>query len=125
MSHDRRAAQRRGRWSETLCVWHLRLRGWSVLARGFTVGRGSGAGEVDIVARRGSLVAFIEVKARADWGQAAEAVGERQRRRIARAAEAFLAARPELARARIRFDAMLVAPGRWPIHLPDAWRPGL
>lgn len=119
----RRAAQRRGRWSETLCVWSLRLRGWSILARGYAVGRGSGAGEVDIIARRGRVVAFIEVKARADWGQAAEAVTDRQRRRIVRAAEAFLAANPRLAGLDARFDAMLVAPGRWPRHLPDAWRP--
>jgi putative endonuclease len=124
MSRDRHAAQARGRWSETLCVWHLWLRGWSVLARGFTVGRGSGAGEVDIIARRGDLVAFIEVKARADWEQAAEAVGERQRRRIVRAAEAFLATHPGLDDKTVRFDAMLVAPGRWPKHLPDAWRVG-
>lgn len=124
MSHDRQRARRRGRWSETLCVWHLRLRGWTIMARGFTVGRGSGAGEVDIIARRGALLIFVEVKARADWGQAAEAVGDRQRRRITRAAEAFLAAHPDLADAPIRFDAMLVTPGRWPVHLIDAWRAG-
>lgn len=123
MSHDRHAARARGRWSETLAVWALRLRGWSVLARGYVVGRGSGAGEVDIIARRGAVVAFVEVKARADWSQAAEAVTVRQRRRIARAAEAFLAAHPELAGSVCRFDAMLVTPGRWPRHLPDAWRP--
>lgn len=124
MRRDRRRARRWGRWSETLCVWHLRLRGWSILARGYTVGRGSGAGEIDIIARRGPLLAFIEVKARADWGQAAESLGESQRRRITRAAEAFLAAHPALATASIRFDAMLVAPGRWPVHLIDAWRGG-
>lgn len=124
MTYDRQRAQRRGRWSETLCVWHLRLRGWSILERGFSVGRGSGAGEVDIIARRGALLIFIEVKARADWGQAAEAVGDRQRRRITRAAEAYLAVHPDLANASIRFDAMLVTPGRWPVHLIDAWRAG-
>jgi putative endonuclease len=123
VSHDRRAARDRGRWSESLCVWALRLRGWSVLARGFVVGRGSGAGEVDIVARRGRVLAFIEVKARADRAQALEAISDRQRRRIVRAAEAFLAAHPELAGLDVRFDAMLVAAGRWPEHLPDAWRP--
>lgn len=123
MSADRQAAQRRGRWAETVCVWHLRLRGWRILARGFTSGRGSGAGEVDIVARRGGVIAFIEVKARADRGAAAAAVAVRQQRRIVRGAEAFLARRPDLAGLAVRFDAMLVAPGRLPYHLNDAWRP--
>ena len=120
----RQAAQRRGRWAEALCVWHLRLRGWRILARGFTTGRGSGAGEVDIVARRGAVIAFIEVKARADRTSAAEAIGARQRIRINRAAESFLLRRPDLAALSLRFDAMLVAPWRLPHHVMDAWRPG-
>jgi putative endonuclease len=119
----RLAANRRGRWAETLCVWHLRLRGWRVLARGFTTGRGSGAGEVDIVARRGGVLAFIEVKARADRARAAEAIGAHQRVRITRAAESFLLRRPDLAGLALRFDAMLVAPWRPPHHVMDAWRP--
>lgn len=119
----RRAARRRGRWAEALCVWHLRLRGWRVLARGFATGRGSGAGEVDIVARRGRVLAFIEVKARADLAGAAQAIGARQRARIDRAAESFLRRRPDLAGLSLRFDAMLVAPWRLPHHVTDAWRP--
>lgn len=119
----RQAAHRRGRWAETLCTWHLRLRGWRILARGFTSGRGSGAGEVDIIARRGGVLAFVEVKARADRTSAAEAVNARQRTRIVRAAGSFLQRRPDLAGMDIRFDAMLVAPWRLPHHIVDAWRP--
>jgi putative endonuclease len=113
----RRSAVRRGLMAETACVWLLRLKGYRVLARQYRVP----VGEVDILARRGSIVAAIEVKARDHWDQAAEAVGRRQRRRIARATEQFLASRPDLAGCQIRFDVMLVVPRRWPRHLPGAW----
>jgi len=122
MSRARRAARQRGRFAETLCAVALRLKGWRILARGFTTGRGSGAGEVDIIARRGAVVAFVEVKARADLTTAAEALAARQRHRIARGAEAFLQRHPALAACAVRFDVMLVAPLAWPRHLPDAWR---
>ena len=58
---NRRAAEKRGRGAETLACWYLRLRGWSILERRARVS----GGEVDIVARRGRTIAFIEVKARA------------------------------------------------------------
>ena len=119
-SPRRRRAWRRGRTAEALCVWHLRLRGWRVLARGYRVA----IGEVDIIARRGGVIAAIEVKARASLDAASEAVSPRQRRRVARAFEHFLARQPGLAGLALRFDVMLVAPRRLPCHLPDAWRPG-
>lgn len=112
----------RGARAETVAAWWLRLKGFRVLARGFRVGRGTGAGEVDIVARRGRLVAFVEVKARPTLAQAAEAVLPAQRTRIARAAEAFLARHPGLSDCSVRFDTVLVAPGRLPRHISDAWR---
>ena len=115
----RRRAWRAGRRAEAICVWHLRLRGYRVLARGFR----APVGEIDIVARRGGTLVRVEVKARASLGTAAEAVTARQRQRIERAAEAFLARNPRLARLGLRFDAMLVAPRRWPMHIVDAWRP--
>ncbi|MFN4283589.1 MAG: YraN family protein [Alphaproteobacteria bacterium] len=118
MSETRRRAIRIGRRGETLAVWRLRLAGWRILARDWR----SPAGEIDIIARRGRLVLFVEVKARGDLLAAGEAVGARQRSRIAAAAALFLARRPELAGCDARFDAMLVAPWRWPVHLPDAWR---
>ena len=115
---ERRLAWRRGRLAEELCVWHLRLRGWRVLARNLRLP----VGEIDIVARRGGVLAAVEVKTRASLDIAAESVSSRQRRRIARALEAFLASRPELARLSPRFDVMLLAPGRLPRHLADAWQ---
>jgi putative endonuclease len=119
-SESRRvAADRFGRWAELRCVWRLRLAGYRVLARRFR----SPAGEIDIVARRGDIVAFVEVKARATHDKAAFALTESQLRRIARAAEAFAARHPALLGCAWRFDAMLVTPRGWPRHMTDVWRP--
>jgi putative endonuclease len=117
-SAERLAAGRRGRAAEALCAWLLRARLYRILARGYRVP----AGEIDIVARRGRFVVAIEVKARGSFAEAAEAISLRQRRRVARAFEQFLAGRPDLAALQPRFDVMLVTPGRWPRHIESAWR---
>lgn len=116
----RRKAWRLGGAAENLCAWHLRLRGYRILARRFRCP----VGEIDLIARRGRVLAFIEVKARPSRAQAAEAVTLRQRLRVERAALAYVQAHPGLADLAMRFDAMLVAPRRLPRHIADAWRPG-
>ncbi|HVC57367.1 MAG TPA: YraN family protein [Stellaceae bacterium] len=115
----RRRAGRRGRLAELLCRWHLRLRGWQIVACDWRCP----SGEIDILARRGGVLAIIEVKARGDLGSAAAAVSPRQQRRIARAASNFLLGRPDLGGLQLRFDVMLVMPRHLPRHLADAWRP--
>ena len=112
-------AYRFGLRAETLCVWWLRARGYRVLARRFN----ARVGEIDIIARRGSLLAMIEVKARRGDDMALAAPTMRQRRRIARAAEAFIAGSRHLAGCDIRFDLMVARPWRLPRHIRDAWRP--
>ena len=82
-------------------------------------------GEIDIVARRGGVLAFVEVKARKDSGAAAESFRPRQAGRIVRAAGAFIQSRPALAALDQRFDVILVVPWRLPVHLVDAWRPDI
>ena len=62
-THRRQRAQRRGRFAEWLCLWHLRLRGWRILARGWRCP----SGEIDILARRGRVLAIIEVKSRNEF----------------------------------------------------------
>jgi putative endonuclease len=73
------------------------------------------------VARRRRLLVFVEVKARITLDDAAESVTPRQKRRIAAAAEAWLALHPDASVQDMRFDAMLVAPGRMPRHIPGAF----
>ena len=119
----RRKAEHWGRFAEWLCVLRLRLTGWQVLSRRMVARRGTGLGEIDIVARRGKVVAFVEVKARTTFEQALEAVTLAQQRRISRAAAVFLARRPELAECSARFDVMYVGPRLLPRRLADAWRP--
>ena len=111
-------AQKRGRSAELLCRWHLRLRGWRILAQDWRCP----AGEIDIIACRRGVLAAIEVKSRPDYAAGAAALRFRQRRRITRAVEAFLAIRPDLAPLAVRFDVMVVAPLSLPQHLPGAWR---
>ncbi len=113
-----------GRRAEFVATLLLRLKGYAILERRFAAGSG-GRGEIDIVARRGSVIAFIEVKARADFEHAALAISRRQKDRLVRGAAAYLAKRPRLAHLSPRFDAVLAAPGRWPRHVIDAWREDL
>ena len=118
MTRDRRRrAYGRGRRAEALAAWWLRLKGYRIVARGFRVA----AGEIDLIARRGRLLALVEVKARPSLEQARAAILPRQRERIARAAEVFLQRHPELAGLNLRFDVVLLAPGRRPHHLANAW----
>ncbi len=112
----RRQAYGRGRRAEALAAWWLRLKGYRILARGFRVA----AGEIDLIARRGRLLALVEVKARPSLEQAGAAILPRQRERIARAAEVFLQRHPKLAGFDLRFDVVLLAPGRLPRHLANA-----
>ncbi len=116
---ERRAAWRRGRWAESAAVWRLRLAGYRILARDYR----TPMGEVDVIARRGGVLAAVEVKARSDLRLAAEAVTPRQRRRIRRAVDHFVSRHPPLATLAVRFDLMLVAPGAWPRHIAGAWQP--
>ncbi len=114
----RRRALRRGRAAEWLALWHLRLKGWSILARRWR----SPQGEIDILARKGGVLAVVEVKARRDLETAAFSLATRQRGRILRAAQSFLQGRPELAGLDLRFDVILLAPWRPPLHIEGAWR---
>ncbi|CCQ75652.1 YraN family protein [Magnetospira sp. QH-2] len=106
--------------AETMAVWLLRFKGYRILARR----EKTPVGELDIVARRGTVLAIVEVKARGTLQDAAEALTPRQRQRLERATEAFVARRDDLAHLDIRFDLVLIAGGR-ATHVVDAWRPGL
>lgn len=112
----REQAEARGRKAETIAAWWLRLHGWRILARRARVP----GGEVDLVARRGRVLAFIEVKQRRTAEAAAWSLDEYRLRRVAVAAQ-----RLTLRYARdgdeIRIDAMFIVPRRLPHHLPNVW----
>jgi putative endonuclease len=114
-----RAAHAAGLRAEALAALMLRLKGYRILARRMK----TRLGEIDLIARRGRALVFVEVKARGNLDGAAEALMAEQRARLARAAALFVAARPAFADLDMRFDVVLVAPRRWPRHLADAWRP--
>jgi putative endonuclease len=114
---DRQAAFRVGISAESRAAAFLIAKGFRILARRWR----SPLGEIDIVARRRHLLVFAEVKARASLAEAAESVDQRQRRRIAAAAEIWLAANPDKTIFDIRFDAILVAPRKIPRHIPAAF----
>ena len=113
----RAAAEARGRKAERRAAWWLRLHGWRILGERLRVA----AGEVDLVARRGRIVAFIEVK----WRERPEdldlAIDQYRLRRVAAAAEMLA---PRFVRPQDdRIDVMLLAPGRLPRHLVHVWQP--
>ena len=116
-SASRNAADRRGRSAETIAAWWLRLHGYAILARRARVP----GGEVDLVARRGRTLVFVEVKARRTLEAGQLALRRADLRRVARAAE-ILAARYGQGCTAVRIDAIIVLPWKWPIHLHAVWR---
>ena len=113
---SRREAERGGRRAEALAAWWLRLKMWTILAQRVRTPRG----EIDLIARRGTVLAFVEVKARASAADADLSLDEYRLRRVAAAAEALA---PRYARAgdTLRIDAIFIVPGRWPRHVENIW----
>ena len=116
MTRDRRAAEAAGRRGERIAGWWLRLKGWHILDRRVR----TPAGEVDLVARKGNLIAFVEVKSRATDAELDFAIDERRLSRVAAAAEVLM---PRYAGPGddIRVDVILIAPGAMPRHIENAW----
>jgi putative endonuclease len=116
IGRDRRAAEASGRRGERLAAWWLRLKGWRVLDRRVR----TPAGEVDLVVRRGNLVAFVEVKTRKSAAELDFAIDARRLARVAAAAEMLM---PRYAGPGddIRVDVLLLAPGTAPRHIENAW----
>jgi putative endonuclease len=116
----REAAEARGRDAESRAAAALEGEGWAVLARRCR----TPAGELDLVAERAGLLAFIEVKARPSLAEAAFALGPRQRARLWAAAECWLAENPGHGAAGMRFDVMLVDGSGRVRRIADAFRVG-
>jgi putative endonuclease len=116
---NRAEAERRGRRGETIACWYLRLKGWRILAQRQKV-RG---GEVDIIAKRGRTLAFVEVKWRQRAADLDTAIDEARLRRVV-AATRILGPRFAGAQDSQQIDVILLAPGRWPRHLSNVWLAG-
>ena len=113
---NRLAAEKRGRRGETLAAWFLRLKGWRIVGTRVKTPRG----EVNLIARRGKSIVFVEVKARTHRRDLATAIDATRLRRVAAAAEILL---PKYGKKceNMQIDVIMVAPWRWPNHLPNVW----
>jgi putative endonuclease len=113
----KRTGYKTGLLAEKLAEILLMLKGYSILARRHK----TPVGEIDLVARRGRTLVFIEVKWRGTAEEAAEAVHAKNRARVQNATALYLQKHPEYSHMDVRFDAVLLAPGRWPRHVTQAW----
>jgi len=113
----RRQAEAAGRRAERLAAWWLRLKGWRIVASRVR----TPFGEVDLVARRGRMVAFVEVKHRQSARELDEAIDHHRLRRVAAAAEALMPRYVQEGQD-ARIDVILLAPGRLPRHLTHVWQ---
>ena len=109
---------RRGHRGEWLASLALIVKGYRIVARRYR----TRLGEIDLIARRGDLVAIVEVKARPTLAAAMDAIGGMSERRIEAAADMWLARQRDYARLSMRFDMVAVLPWRWPVHVPDVFR---
>jgi putative endonuclease len=108
-------AYRRGHFAEGFAALALQAKGYRIVARRFR----TKLGEIDLIARRGDLVAIVEVKARPSLPDAMDAIGGLSQRRIEGAADLWLARQPDYARLSLRFDMVAVLPWRWPVHVEN------
>lgn len=113
----RRKAHRAGKRAELVATLYLRLTGWRILARRFLVS----GGEIDVIARRGRTIAFVEVKLRATMEAAAVSIDGAKRRRMTRAARVFVSRQRVGAALTYRADALYLAPWCLPRHVPAAF----
>ena len=118
-SRRRRQAERRGRWAETYAALWLRLNGYTILAHRVKLP----VGEIDLVAKRGNTLVFIEVKQRKTLNQAQTAVPSAAWQRISRAAENWASRDARLHQLDWRYDFVAITPWALPKHYKDYWRP--
>lgn len=116
--NKRQTAERKGKTAELKAKLYLRLKGYRVLSERYK----TKVGEIDLIAKRGTTLVFVEVKARKSVDDAAHAISYKQRKRIERAAEQWIKSHRYLYSA-IRFDMIAVTPFGWPTHMTNAWRP--
>lgn len=113
----KRRFERKGRRAEWFAALALMLKGYRIVSLRYR----TPVGEIDLVARTGDLIAFVEVKARHNLASGVDSVSFSAQRRIAAAAELFINRQKDSARLSWRHDIVVVSPWRWPQHLEDAF----
>ena len=114
---NRLKALRRGSLAEYRAALSLLIKGYRIVAFRYR----TKLGEIDIIARKGDLIACVEVTARRSLDDSVFAVSNLSQQRIRAASDLWLAKQPDFARLSIRYDIVSVMPWRWPVHLPDAF----
>jgi len=110
-------ARRDGQGAEILAALWLMAKGWRILGMRVKTPQG----EIDLLARRGDVLAVVEVKRRRTLDEALRAVSATQRDRLRRAGTTLAARRTDLQQLAVRLDLLAIGPRAWPRHVPDAW----
>lgn len=112
-----------GHFAETVALWYLRFKGYHFIAKNFSVKRGTGAGEIDLIMTKGKTIVFFEVKKRQTYGAAAEAITIRNQMRVVKSSAVFLQKNPRFSGYQMRYDAILFSAYHFlPQHIQNAWR---
>lgn len=111
-----------GHFCETLAQVYLMFKGYLPVAKNYVVGRGTGAGEIDLIMKKGNTLVLIEVKKRPSYSSGLHAISIENQTRIVRSSAAFLGKHPRYAACSVRYDAVVLTPWSWPKHLKEAWR---
>lgn len=113
----KKSSYHKGLLAEFKAKSYLRFQGFRILTERFK----TPVGEIDLIAKKGNLIIFAEVKLRGTVEAAAEAIHTKNQSRVRSAAELYLQKYPEYNECELRFDALIMAPGAWPEHIPDAF----
>jgi putative endonuclease len=117
MKKGKRRTYQKGRYAETLASLYLRLKGWRITAHRFKCP----LGEIDLIARKGKVIAFIEVKARKTVEDGLTSIQSHQQARIVKAAEWWINQNDINGISIFRFDVIVICPFKWPYHLVNAF----
>ena len=122
MKRKNKTSYEQGRGSEYWAMLFLFFKGYRILTRRFVFGRGTNAGEIDLIAYKKQTIVFVEVKRRKTYDEAAYAISTKQKQRIIKAAGAYLKYHPQYQQMNMRFDALLLYSSHLPVHIQNAWQ---
>jgi putative endonuclease len=123
MQTNRKNAYRFGLRAEKIAAWYLRLKGYRILAERYHIMQG----EIDVLARKGDVLAAVEVKARQNFAACEASIAPHKQQKILKAVEYVLSGSGKIAgltdahALTVRFDALWIVPRKWPRHIKNAW----